>query len=344
MLTKEDLIKNHIKPIDPTKTRSVSEILDAFFNTSFQSRALGIAYDVFINMLSDPDCLIFIGLAGALIPGGLRKTITEMIKNRLVDVIVSTGANVFHDIYEARGNRHYKGSEYVDDELLRAHKIVRVYDTYMDDKKINDTIFFIGDLAVKDKDEIISSRAFIEQIGERLDDDESFVRAAYKEGLPIFVPAICDSSVGIGLMKPYIDKKPRVIIDNIKDNIEISQIKRKSKVSGAIYIGGGVPKNYIQSVGPINEVLFNEPSGHRYAIQLTTDDPKWGGLSGCTFDEAKSWGKIEKRSHFAQVAIDVTIGLPFIVRGALEKKEIIEKRAKRKFLWERDKLKSISFE
>ncbi len=116
-----------------------------------------------------------------------------------------------------------------------------------------------------------------------------------------------------------------------------------ASVTGAIYIGGGVPKNYIQQLGPVSDLLFQKGSGHRYAFQVTTDDPKWGGLSGCTFEEAKSWGKIEKRSSYAVVYMDATVALPLVVGAIIQYRKGYRKRRRRRFLWEEDRLKSIQF-
>ena len=134
-----------------------------------------------------------------------------------------------------------------------------------------------------------------------------------------------------------------MIIDQIRDNYEIAQLKKMASVTGAIYIGGGVPKNYIQQLGPVSELLFQKESGHRYAFQITTDDPKWGGLSGCTFEEAKSWGKIEKESAYAAVYVDATIALPLLVGAILQEGKAPQKRKRRRLMWQGDRLKSIQF-
>ena len=134
-----------------------------------------------------------------------------------------------------------------------------------------------------------------------------------------------------------------LIIDQIRDNYEIAQLKKMASATGAIYVGGGVPKNYIQQLGPVSELLFQRESGHRYALQITTDDPKWGGLSGCTFEEAKSWGKIEKESAYAAVYIDATVALPLLVGAVLQEGKVFKKRKRRRFVWEGEQLKAIRF-
>ena len=297
-------------------------------------------------MLKDPACVIFLGLSGAMIPGGMRKIVRDMIEMKLIDVIVSTGANVFHDIFESCGYRHYVGSENGDDDLLRRHRVVRVHDALMDDHEINRVIHLLARVPEKLRGRVLSSREYLGVLGSALKDKGSIVRTASQYGVPIFVPALADSSIGIGLTFLHAQEKVAsrgLIIDQIRDSYEIAQVKKKATVSGALYVGGGVPKNYIQQLGPVSELLFKKESGHRYALQITTDDPKWGGLSGCTFEEAKSWGKIGKGSATAAVYTDATIALPLLVGAVLQEGKISLRRKRRSFSWEGDRLKSIEF-
>ncbi len=345
-MKKSHFLKHPIKPLDPQKTTTLYDLVQAFQYTSFQSRNLYKCFEVFKKMLVDPRCIIFLGLSGAMIPGGMRKVIRRMIEKRLVDVIVSTGANIFHDLFESFGYRHYVGSQEMDDDALREQRIVRVYDALMDDQEINKVIYLLSKVPETLEEKIISSRRYLEALGRQLKDEESILRTAARHGVPIFVPALSDSSIGIGLTFLHGQKKnpsEGLIIDQIRDSFEIAQIKKASPVTGAIYIGGGVPKNYIQQLGPVNELLFRRESGHRYAFQITTDDPKWGGLSGCTFEEAKSWGKIERGSAYAVIYMDATIALPLLVGAILQEGRTYLKRKRREFLWEGDHLKGINF-
>ena len=327
-------------------TKSLFDLVQAFQHTSFQSRNIFKCFEVFRKMLDDPACIIFMGLSGAMIPGGMRKVIRDMIEMKLIDVIVSTGANIFHDVFESFGYRHYVGSEEGDDDALRKHRIVRVYDALMDDQEINQVIRLLSEVPEGLKERVLSSRRYLEVLGSRIKDEGSILRAAARCGVPIFVPALSDSSIGIGLTFLHLRKRVSsegLLIDQIRDSFEIAQLKKMASVTGAIYIGGGVPKNYIQQLGPVSELLFQKESGHRYAFQITTDDPKWGGLSGCTFEEAKSWGKIEKRSSYAAVYMDATVALPLLVGAVLQEGKVYRKRKRRRFLWEGDRLKSVRF-
>jgi deoxyhypusine synthase len=216
----------------------------------------------------------------------------------------------------------------------------------MDDHEINQVIHLLSKVPEKLEEKVVSSRRYLEVLGSAIKDEGAILKTAFQYGVPVFIPALSDSSIGIGLTFLHLQKKAPsegLLIDQIRDSFEIAQIKKKASVTGAIYIGGGVPKNYIQQLGPVSELLFQKESGHRYAFQITTDDPKWGGLSGCTFEEAKSWGKIEKGSSYAAVYMDATVALPLLVGAILQEGEVYRKRKRRRFLWEGDRLKSVQF-
>jgi deoxyhypusine synthase len=238
------------------------------------------------------------------------------------------------------------GSEEDDDDALRKHRIVRVYDALMDDHEINRVIRLLSNVTEKLEERVISSRRYLEVLGSTLEDERSILKTASRHGVPIFIPALSDSSIGIGLTFLHLQKKVSsggLVIDQIRDSFEIAQLKKRASVTGAIYIGGGVPKNYIQQLGPVSDLLFRKEGGHQYAFQVTTDDPKWGGLSGCTFEEAKSWGKIERRSSYAAVYMDATVALPLLVGAIVQDRKVHRKRRRRRFRWEGDRLKSVQF-
>jgi len=343
---KSKLLQQPVQHLNLKKTKSLLDLVKGFQYTSFQSRNVFKCFEVFRKMLNDPTCVIFLGLSGAMIPGGMRRVIRDMIEMKLVDVIVSTGANMFHDLFEGFGYRHYVGSEEGDDDALRKHRIVRVYDALMDDHEINRVIHFLSRIPEELEEKVVSSRRYLEVLGHSIMDEGSILKTASRYGVPVFIPALSDSSIGIGLTFLHLQKKApseRLLIDQIRDSFEIAQLKKMASVTGAIYIGGGVPKNYIQQLGPVSELLFEKESGHRYAFQVTTDDPKWGGLSGCTFEEAKSWGKIERGSNYAALYMDATVALPLLVGAVLQEGKVCRKRRRRRFRWEGDRLKSVKF-
>lgn len=344
-MEKKDLLKHPIQHLDLAKIDGLDQLLRGFEATSYQSRNLAKSRIVLDSMMKDEQVTVFLGIAGAIVPGGLRKVIRDMIKNHMVDVLVSTGANLTHDFIESMGFHHYIGSEHVSDQVLEDLKIDRIYDTYISNDEFETVELTISKLASELESRAYSSREFLAYLGSRIEDSNSILRAAYEEGVPVFCPALCDSAIGIGLTHLYSLKNnngqsPRFYIDQIRDNYEIAQIKLKSEATGAIYVGGGVPKNYIQQLEPMLDTMgYRDVPGHMYAVQITTDDPKWGGLSGCTFEEAQSWGKITKDAQMATVYLDATIGLPLIVGAFLQSnKDFVRYR---NFTWVEDQLERI---
>lgn len=317
------ITNNPTQPLDVT-SRSIGELLDKMLYTGFQGRKLAESVQVWNNMLKEKDITIMMGLTGAMIPAGMRKIIVYLIKNRIIDCLVSTGANIFHDCHEALGKKHYVGSHLVDDKELFKFGIDRIYDVFAFEEEFRNTDHFIANFAHDIDKKRISSRELMYLLGKKIyqsshNYDESIVGSSYKYGVPIFVPALGDSSIGIGLTiarRNGID----VNIDQIKDVDEITNIVEKSGKTGVIYVGGGVPKNFIQQTEVVASIMGIENDGHDYAIQYTTDVPHWGGLSGCTFDEGVSWGKIAADAKKVQVFVDATIALPIVAHGINDKK------------------------
>jgi len=302
----------------------------------------------------DEEAVIFLGLAGAMVPAGMRKIIADLIRNHCIDVLVSTGANLFHDFFEAIGYHHYVGDTPADDLQLCQAGVDRIYDTYVSDVELGQAEQRIAEIASHLEQRVYSSREFLECLAAELDDSESILCTALREQVPIFCPALCDSAIGIALTHHYARSSngPRLIIDQIRDNFEILQIKHKAAKTGAIFLGGGVPKNYIQQLTPMLDAFGVEGQGHKYFIQLTTDDPKFGGLSGCTAGEAESWGKVASDGLSATAYVDATIGLPLLAGAVLNdfsretSASSVETltRVKRIFSWKGDRLEVLKIE
>lgn len=345
-MEREEILHTRIDPVDVEKSREVGELLESFRHTSFQSRNLAECVQVYLKMLAVQDGVIFFGLSGAMVPAGMKKVICSMVRRKLVDVVVSTGANLYHDYYEALGHHHYKGHPEMDDSLLDKEDIDRVYDTLLDDRVATQIDRKVGTVAGEMVPGRHSTREFFEALAQTIDDPSSIIRACHEEGVPIFCPTFHDSGFGIGLTGHYRERKkdgkPEFILDMIRDNYEFLQIGLKAGEAGVVVVGGGVPKNYIQQMAPMQEVLFHPKSPHRYAIQITTDDAKWGGLSGCTFSEAESWGKYTKDAATAVAYVDATIGLPLVVGAVLQTgEEVLAGRKRRRFVWDGDELTSL---
>ncbi len=332
-------------PID-VKDRSVSDVLDGMLRTGFQGRKLAESVQAWHNMLKEENMTVLMGLSGAMVPAGMRRVISYMIQERMIDCLVSTGANLFHDCHEALGRKHYVGSHLANDEKLFEHGVDRIYDVFAveDEFRVADNL--IADFAEEIGEMSCSSREFMYLLGKELAKrgapEDSIVVSAYRHNIPIFVPAISDSSIGIGLTIAR-RRGIKIEIDQIKDVDEITEIVEKSRRTGVVYVGGGVPKNFIQQTEVIASILGNDVGGHDYAIQYTSDSPHWGGLSGCTFDEAVSWGKIAAQAKKVQVFVDATIALPIVVHALHEKCRGM-KRSAPIFKWEGTEGLEISFE
>lgn len=329
--------QNPTRPVEITD-RSVSDLMDAMLYTGFQGRKLAESVKAWENMLNDRDVTIFLGLSGAMVPAGMRKAISYLIEKRLIDCLVSTGANIFHDCHEALGLKHYVGSHLANDMELFEHGVDRIYDVFAYEEEFRDTDHFIAEFARKHEGKNYSSREFIHLLGKEIaekGDTQSIIASAYRHNVPIFIPALCDSSIGIGLT---IARRLgcNVNIDQIKDVDEITRMVELSKKTGVVYIGGGVPKNFIQQTEVVASIMGHDVAGHEYAVQYTADVPHWGGLSGCTFDEAVSWGKISKEAKKVQVFVDATIAIPLVTQSLYESTKDLKREAP-SFKWYQDR-------
>ncbi|MBU0687537.1 MAG: deoxyhypusine synthase family protein [Candidatus Margulisbacteria bacterium] len=345
---KKKIMSNPVTQIDVSKPTSIADLVESFGGMSIQARNIGACAEVLKNMYNDKDRpTVMLGLAGPLIAGGLRKVIRDFVAAGLVDVIVSTGAIIYQDIYQARGYKHSRGNPDADDAELRDMWIDRIYDTYVDEDKFWETDCWIGKFSDSLEPGSYSSRAFLQELGSRLlDDEESILYTATKLGIPVFCPALNDSSLGIGLTEHYhrktLEGRKGIAIDSIRDNYELTQIVINSNKTAAIYVAGGVPKNYINDSVVMGYIFNRETGGHTYAIQVTTDVPHWGGLSGSTLKEATSWGKINRKATRAMAFVEPTVSLPLLVGYCLER-DLQQGRKRIKLDWDRDKLKSIKF-
>ncbi len=305
-----------IRTTIPMKERGVADLVADMSKMGFQGGQLGTSLKVWKRML-DVDVTIFLGLAGAMVPAGLGEFIAYLLLERKVDCLVSTGANLFHDLCEGLGTVHYQGNACADDAYLNECKIDRIYDVFVSEIELHKADNHISNF-VKGLDPArrYSTRELMYMVGKDLP-DTTILGAAHKAKVPIFVPAIGDSSWGIGMVMA-LREGHSVMVDGIKDVDEITQMVEKSAQTGVIYIGGGVPKNFIQQTEVIAELIGDYSGGHSYAIQYTTDAPHWGGLSGCTFEEAVSWGKVKKEASKVQVFSDATITVPLVVQALRE--------------------------
>lgn len=322
-LRKDRFLAKSIRPVEISPGMTVGNLLGQMSGMSIQARNLGGCAKVLSKMFEDPDRpTIFLGLAGPLIAAGLRNVIRELIVGGYVDVVVSTGAILYQDIYQARGYQHYKGTPAADDRILRSLYIDRIYDTYVDEEAFWRTDLWCGQIADELPPGNYSSRQYLDFVGVHLDDERSIVYQCHSLGVPVFSPALNDSSIGIGLTehrhKCKVTSRAGISIDSIQDNYELTQIVAKSNKTAAIYVAGGVPKNYINDSVVMGHI-FGVEGGHSYAVQVTTAVSHDGGLSGSTLGEARSWGKIDKDADFAMAWVEPSVSLPLLAAYALER-------------------------
>lgn len=353
-MKKNQYFVKKVKSIEVKTPKTISQLLSEMSQTGFQGRKLGEVVDVWEQMIKDKDVTILMGYAGSLSTTGQWKIINWLMENHFIDVLVPTGANISEDIVEAMGYSYWQGTHLINDsELLRAN-VNRYYDVFGSEKDYMEMTELIAEfIQTLEEDYHYSSQEFLYLFGRWLKGKgiRSIVTVAAENKIPIFCPAIIDSPYGDASLIAK-SKGFNLVIDEIKDYVTFMSLGEKIKSSGAIYIGGGVPKDFIQLLAVTSNLLYPERKipgretkvvrlekgvvresyyPHKYAIQITTDSPQWGGLSGCTFEEAISWGKINEKGRFVQCYCDATIALPLVTHALAERIKI--KRRKTDFSW-----------
>ncbi len=333
-MRKHEILSTPTKPFAIDRSKNVAAALEKMQGISFQGRSLAGAFQVWKRMLRDRT-MIMMGMSGAMVPAGMRRLVVYMIKNRLIDCLVSTGANFFHDFHETLGRFHFQSSPGVDDVALQEHLIDRMYDTLADEEEFREEDAFIGRFAASlDQSRPYTTREFLNLLGKELSKrakEDGILTAAYKASIPLYCPAIADSSIGIGIAENRYLGKNRFVFDVIGDVLETARLAGESPASGVLYFGGGTPKNFVQQSEVTATFMRKATEGHKYAVQIITDSAHWGGLSGCTFEEAQSWGKIAHDASMVTVHCDSTIAMPFLVTAISEQTRLIAKRRKPRF-------------
>src|SRR5688572_15762233 len=335
---KAELLSTPIEHIDITKF-DARPIIESMGKMSFTSRDLARATGIYNQMIEDPNCSIILVVAGSTSAGGCMDLYAELVKSNMVDAIVATGATIVDmDFFEALGHKHYQALEIPDDNTLRSLYIDRIYDTYIDEEKLQETDHTIGAIADSLEPKPYSSRAFIREMGKWLVEngrkENSLVKLAYEHDVPIFCPAFTDSSAGFGLVKHQVDAmkagRPYLTMDSIADFRELTDIKIKAGTSGLLMIGGGVPKNFVQDTVVCAEILgHDDVEVHKYAVQITVADVRDGACSSSTLQEAASWGKVSTALE-QMVFAEATSVLPLLASDAFHRGHW-KSRAKRSF-------------
>jgi deoxyhypusine synthase len=320
---------NKIDPPEISASMTVSDLIDVFGKTGYNARRLAEAAEIMIKMM-ESDATVCLTIAGAMTPIGFGKIISTMIENGFIDWIVTTGANVYHDLHFAYDLPVKQGHFDVDDDTLYSKQIVRIYDVYIKEigtLQAQDTIMQkdVQDIYKKNKNMENGSTADLSYlIGKAASEkskysEKSFMVSAYKSDVPVYIPALSDSSIGLNMLPLLLNEK--ISINVIQDIAESAAILWKSDRSGGIELGGGVPKNFFQQTGPaLYQILKIKEGGHDFIIQLTDARPDTGGLSGATLQEGKSWGKI-KTSHKGNVVVygDSSVYFPILCAHLLTK-------------------------
>ena len=295
---------NPIKHIEVKKGMKVSELVSQMAESNVMGAGrIAKASAVMKDMFADKECTVFLGLAGAMVPGGMKSIIIDMLNSGKIKIFVTTGANITHDMFEALGFSHFQGTHNVDDKELHDKGIDRIYDSFMK----NEVYEKLEDFFVKHYDELSKSKTikdFLWKLGELVPGENSILKVCFQKKIPVFCPALADSGIGLMLWGRLAAGK-KFDLPVIEDMKEIISTAWGSKKNGVIYIGGGVPKNFIQQ-----SMQFSK--GADYGVQISTDMPQWGGSSGAELREGISWGKMHEKGKFIDVYCDATIALPLI--------------------------------
>ncbi|UCC21275.1 MAG: deoxyhypusine synthase family protein [Promethearchaeota archaeon] len=299
--------KETLKKVDQFKIdedTNIVELIKSLKNTGFNAKRLALACEIYKEMIIDEECIKFFGLAGALVPVGLQRIIYDFIAEGFIDVLVTTGANLTHDLAEALGYHHLQGSidiNGINDEVLHSEEINRIYDVFMPNKVYERIEDFISKIKIPDNQMSVSS--FLSYLGSQLPKTSySILRICYDKEIPIFCPAFTDSGLAMQLGFHY----QNLNLNHFKDMLKMVNIAWDAKTAGVCILGGGVPKNFIM------QSLQFCPNSATYAIQITMDRPEPGGLSGASLREAISWGKISEKAKYSTIISDVTIALPLL--------------------------------
>lgn len=296
------------------KINSQMKISD-LINEMGKSKVLGAgrtykATKLLAEMFQDPEMKIFLSIAGPLVPAGMRDILSSLIKEEQVELIITSGANLTHDLLEAFGGHHYYDYGF-DDEKLYELGMGRIGDIYT---KSEDFEVFEAEIShilqgIAGKNKLLTIQELIYEIGAKIKDENSFIRNAYLKGVPVYSPGLIDSMLGLQLW--MFTQNNNLIIDAVGDMHHLSDIVFASKKVGALILGGGLPKHYNLASNLLK-------GGVDAAIQITMDRSESGSLSGAPLEEAKSWAKAQTDSKLVSVVGDVTILFPLILAGALD--------------------------
>ncbi|MDB2280843.1 deoxyhypusine synthase [Halorubrum ezzemoulense] len=330
----------HEDPVGHTRATAgmtVSELVDGYGDAGIGAASVNEAGDVLADMLANDDCTVFLSLAGAMVPAGMRRVVADLIRDGYVDALVTTGANLTHDAIEAIGGKHHHGRTHDPEKSLREHDeglrdegVDRIYNVYLPQEHFAE---FEGHLREEvfpaleadpdaDGTDAVSIADLTRELGranaEVNDRDDvpegpGVAAAAYESDVPIYCPAVQDSV--LGLQAWMYAQTADFTLDALADMTELTDLAFEADDAGCLLVGGGVPKNFTL------QTMLVTPRAYDYAVQITMDPEATGGLSGATLEEARSWGKLEKDARNASVYGDATVMLPMLVAAARDRVE-----------------------
>ena len=333
-----------LESLDLDGATSFADLLHAMSKTAFGGRALGEALDVTVAMVEDPDCRVVLTLSGAMTIGKMGKVISKMIETGMVQAVVSTGALMAHGLSESVGLAHYRYDPRMSDKELFEKGYNRVYDTLEMEANLNEVeAFNARALASLAEERQLSSQIVCRTLGRLLAEDpkaDGVLRTAYEKDVPVYVPAFTDSELGLDLATWAMQRGRLTGAESLEELLsrippfnpflDLSSFAKfavSAKRLGIFTIGGGVPRNWAQEVGPFVDVMNHrlglglDSPRYRYAVRICPEPVHWGGLSGCTYSEGVSWGKFIPRTQggrFAEVYADATTVWPLLIKGVLE--------------------------
>ncbi len=326
---REEFRHDPVAHVDVAPGMTVGELATEYGDAGFGAGDLSAAVDIYAEMLDRDDVTNFLGLAGAMVPAGMRTLVTDLIRDGHVDALVTTGAILTHDTIEAVGGHHHHGrasapdtSAQAHDETLRAEGVDRIYDVYLPQEHfvefethLRERVFPAladeGTVSIRELTAALGRANEAYNATETVDADAGIAAAAHEADVPIYAPAVQDSVLGIQTW--VYGQTSDLSLDALADMDDIADQAHGADRAGALVVGGGVPKNYVL------QTMLTVPRAYNYAVQLTMDPPRTGGLSGATLDEARSWGKLEPHAENVSVYADATVTFPFLVAAARER-------------------------
>lgn len=309
-------LTNPTRPVQIDRDRSVAGLLTKMEGAGLQARMLAEGHNLWIDMLSD-NTTIFLGLSGTLIPPGMRRLLSYLIKNHFLDVIVATGANLFHDLHETLGRYHFQASADTTEAELREAEVTRFYDTIASEHEFREAEEWVGNFAnTVDHSRPYSTREFLHLLGRELAEiatEDGILTSAYKAKVPIYCPSVSDSAIGVGVAVSRIDRKNPFQFDVIQDVVEAALIVARSVSTSVVFLGSGAPRSFLQQAEITAASIKQGIRGHKFGLQIGADLPESGVTGDRNFDEVRTWGQMAPDGRAISVICDPTIAIPILV-------------------------------